>query len=175
MARYKIIQAGDPVLRTPAVPVTVFHKKLAKLVDDMYDILYSKDGGAGLAAPQIGISKRIVVIDCGDGPAELINPEILSKEGEQTGEEGCLSVRGYYGIVKRADIVRVKAFDRKGNEFEIEAEGFTARCIQHEVDHLNGILYTDRVEQGSLFTAEGSEADVRSIREISGKPGSNLD
>lgn len=151
MSRKNILGFGAPVLREIAKPITVFHKKLDKLIDDMIEILCSKEGGAGMAAPQIGVSKRIVVIQTPDGVQELINPEILNQSGEQTGEEACLSLRGYHGIVKRYNYVKIKALNRKAKEIEFSGEGYLARCIQHEIDHLNGILYIDKITPDQFF------------------------
>ena len=165
MAKKRIVTIPDAVLREKAKPVTVFHSKLGRLIDNMIDILYADDGRAGLAAPQIGVSKRISVMDCGDGLIELINPEILERSGSQTGTEGCLSIPGYYGTVERADYVKVKTFDRKGNELLLEAEGFNARCMQHEVDHLDGILYIDHVVEDEYYCDKTNEkADLEAAR-----------
>ena len=137
-----IVQEGDPVLRQVAKPVRKFNKALRKLMDDMLETMYDAPG-VGLAAPQIGISRRIVVADVGDGPFYLVNPEITERSGVQEGYEGCLSVLGWIGEVDRANRVVVHAYDFNGREQWIRAEEFFARCMQHEVDHLNGILYKD--------------------------------
>lgn len=144
-SKYKIVHFGDPVLREKAKPVTVFHHKLHELVDSLTDTLFRSDDGAAIAAPQIGVSKRIVVIDYEDEFLELINPEILSSSGEQSGYEGCLSFPGFIGTVPRAETVSVKYQDRNGNEITIERSGNMARCLQHEIDHLDGILFIDKV------------------------------
>ncbi|WP_103105575.1 peptide deformylase [Brevibacillus reuszeri] len=151
MAEKTIVPFGEPILRKVAKPVVDFNDRLAKLVDDMVDTLYAAEGRAGLAAPQIGILKRVVVMDCGDGLIELINPEILDSHGEQIGPEACLSLPGYSGIVKRSHYVKVKSNTRTGESFILEAEDYLARCIQHEIDHLDGILYVDRIEGTSFF------------------------
>ncbi|GIO04497.1 peptide deformylase [Brevibacillus reuszeri] len=151
MAEKTIVPFGEPILRKVAKPVVDFNDRLAKLVDDMVDTLYAVEGRAGLAAPQIGILKRVVVMDCGDGLIELINPEILESHGEQIGPEACLSLPGYSGIVKRSNYVKVKSNTRTGERFILEAEDYLARCIQHEIDHLDGILYVDRIEGTSFF------------------------
>jgi len=151
MAEKTIVPFGEPILRKIAKPVVDFNDRLAKLVDDMVDTLYAADGRAGLAAPQIGILKRVVVMDCGDGLIELINPEILKSHGEQIGPEACLSLPGYSGIVKRSNYVKVKSNTRTGESFILEVEDYLARCIQHEIDHLDGILYVDRIEGTSFF------------------------
>jgi len=146
-----ILPFGDPVLRKVSKPVENITPRILKLLDDLADTLYSFDEGAGLAAPQIGILRRVIVMDCGDGLIELIDPEIVYLSGEQVGPEGCLSLPGYYGVVKRSQHVKVKTLTRSGKELVIEAEGFLARCIQHEVDHLNGKLYIDHLRENSFF------------------------
>ena len=132
----------DPVLRKISKPVKEVTPKIITLIDDMLDTMYEAMG-VGLAAPQVGILKRIVVIDVGEGPIVLINPEILETSGEQTGDEGCLSVPGKSGVVTRPDHVKVKAFDCEMNEFELIGEGLLARAICHECDHLDGRLFKD--------------------------------
>ncbi|MEG0855061.1 MAG: peptide deformylase [Terrisporobacter sp.] len=146
MAIRKIAQIGEPVLRKKAKVVEKFDKKLIDLLDDMADTMYEADG-VGLAAPQVSILKRVVVIDIGDGLIELINPEIIGTSGEQIDSEGCLSVVGESGDVKRPYVVRVRAQDRNGNTFEIEGEELLARAFCHEIDHLDGILFVDKVER----------------------------
>ena len=145
MALRKIRTLGDPVLEKVAKPVTEVNDKIKELVYDMLDTMYSASG-VGLAAPQIGMLKRIVVIDVGDGPMVLINPEILEKDGEQTGDEGCLSVPGMAGQVTRPNYVKVKALDVNMEEVIYEGEGLLARAFCHEIDHLDGHLYTEFVE-----------------------------
>ncbi len=145
MAIRKIVKLGeDDVLRKHARRVDKFDKRLATLLDDMADTLYEADG-AGLAAPQVGILKRAVVIDVGEGLIELVNPEILSSEGEQMCIEGCLSVPGRRGRVLRPEKVLVHAQDRRGKHIELEGEGFLANAICHELDHLDGVLYVDKM------------------------------
>ena len=145
MAIRKIVELGqDDVLRKRARKVDKFDKRLWTLMDDMADTMYEADG-AGLAAPQVGILKRVVVIDVGEGLIELVNPEILETEGTQMCIEGCLSVPGRRGRVERPEKVRVHAQDRKGNHIELEGEGFLANAICHELDHLDGIMYTDKM------------------------------
>lgn len=151
MAEKTIVPFGDPILRKIAKPVDQVSPKIIKLLDDMADTIYAAEGRAGLAAPQVGILRRVVVMDCGDGLIELINPEILELKGEQTGPEGCLSFPGYTGIVKRAKSVKIKSLNRQGEPFTMEAEDYLARCIQHEVDHLNGILFIDHVQDRYLY------------------------
>ena len=149
MAIREIREKGDEILYKKCKAVVKFDEKLHILLDDMYETMQSRDG-VGLAAPQVGILKRAVVIDVGDGKIELINPEIVEESGEQTGSEGCLSVPGKSGMVPRAQKVKVKAFNENMEEFEMEAEGLLARCILHENDHLDGIVYVDKVE-GKLY------------------------
>ena len=135
----------DPVLRKISKPVKEVTPKIITLIDDMLDTMYEAMG-VGLAAPQVGILKRIVVIDVGEGPIVLINPEILETSGEQTGDEGCLSVPGMAGQVTRPNYVKVKAMDEDMNEVEYEGEGLLARAFCHEIDHLDGHLYVEKVE-----------------------------
>ena len=147
MAIRKIVKLGeDEVLRKHCRKVDKFDKRLHVLLDDMADTMYEADG-AGLAAPQVGILKRVVVIDVGEGLIELINPEIIAEEGEQDGPEGCLSVPDLYGMVKRPMKVTVRFQDRNGNWVERTAEGFTARAFCHEIDHLSGHLFKEKVSQ----------------------------
>ena len=136
MAIRQIAKIGEPVLRKKAKVVTKFDEKLVELLD-----------GVGLAAPQVSILKRVVVIDVGEGLLELVNPEIIATSGEQIDAEGCLSVPGEDGEVKRPYVVRVRAQDRNGNTFEIEGEELLARAFCHEIDHLDGILFVDKVEK----------------------------
>ena len=143
MAIRTILTEGDPKLTKVCHPVTKFDQKLADLLDDMVETLEAS-GGVGLAAPQIGILRRVVVVDDDGELIELVNPEILETSGEQDGMEGCLSVPGRYGMVKRPEFVRLRAQDRDGNWFEAEGEGLTARCFAHECDHLDGHIYTER-------------------------------
>ena len=142
MALRKILTQEEAALHKVCREVTKFDDKLFELLDDMTETLYDANG-VGLAAPQIGILRRIVVIDTGDEVIEMINPEILETEGEQDGMEGCLSVPGEFWLVKRPNRVKATAQDRDGNWYEIEAEGLIARCICHECDHLDGHLYTE--------------------------------
>lgn len=144
MAIREIRKKGDEILRKVCKPVKEVNKKIRELLDDMLDTMYEADG-VGLAAPQVGILKRIVVIDVGEGPIELINPEKLEESGEQVHAEGCLSIPGIYGEVKRPERVVVKALDRDGKEQRIEATGMLAIAVCHEIDHLDGILFEDRV------------------------------
>jgi peptide deformylase len=143
-----IVKDPDPVLREIAKPVKEVTPRIRKLLADMAETMYDANG-VGLAAPQIGISKRVIVVDPQDGETGLIgmvNPEIVEAEGEQLGPEGCLSIPGLNGEVKRYMRIRVKGLDENGEERIIDAEGFLARIFQHEIDHLNGILFTDIAE-----------------------------
>lgn len=142
----KIMIIGNDVLRGVCRPVTKFNDiRLPLLLKDMAEAMY-RENGVGLAAPQIGIRRRMVVVDVGEGLIELVNPEITRSEGSVGAVEGCLSVPGRRGYVMRAEKVHVKAQDRKGEHFELDAEGLLARCLQHEIDHLDGVLYVDRME-----------------------------
>lgn len=150
----QILPFGDPVLRKNAKPVTELNAKTLKVLDDMAETLYAREGRAGLAAPQIGLLRRLVVMDCGDGLIELINPEIVEAKGEQLGPEACLSFPGYAGIVKRAQFVKVTTLTRSGETITLDAEGYLARCMQHEIDHLNGVLFVDHVRDKWLYHEE---------------------
>ena len=146
----------DPVLRKISKPVKEVTPKIITLIDDMLDTMYEAMG-VGLAAPQVGILKRIVVIDVGEGPIVLINPEIIEEEGSQTGQEGCLSVPGKAGIVTRPQKVKVKALDENMEEFVLEGEDLLARAICHECAHLHGQLYVSLVEGKLMDTTEEVE------------------
>lgn len=141
MGRRRILTEKDPALHKVCRPVTDFNGKLWKLLDDMAETL-EEANGVGLAAPQVGILRRVVVIDTGSEILELVNPEILETSGEQEGAEGCLSVPGKYGLVKRPNYVKLRAQDRNGDWFEAEGEELMARAFCHETDHLDGKLYT---------------------------------
>lgn len=143
MAKRIILQSHDPILFKKCRPVEAFDEKLAILLDDMRETLEAADG-AGLAAPQVAVLKRVCVVSTEDGYYELVNPELKSASGEQTGIEGCLSVKGKYGTVTRADKITVIAYDRYGKKKKYKVEGFTARAFQHEMDHLDGVLYTSK-------------------------------
>lgn len=145
MALRTIRVQGDPVLTKKSRPVEQMTPRISELITDMLDTMYDAMG-VGLAAPQVGILKRIVVIDVGEGPIVLINPEILETGGEQTGDEGCLSVPGMAGQVTRPNYVKVKAFDVNMNEVIYEGEELLARAFCHEIDHLDGKMYTELVE-----------------------------
>ena len=142
----KILTDKDPALHKVCKPVENFDRKLHKLLDDMAETMVDANG-VGLAAPQVGILRRVVVVDTGDGVLELVNPELIETSGEQEGAEGCLSVPGKYGLVKRPYIAKVRAQDRDGNWFEAEGEELIARCFCHELDHLDGIVYTQVMER----------------------------
>ena len=159
MAIKIIVKDPDPVLREMCKPVAKINSNIHKLLNDMADTMYDAEG-VGLAAPQIGILKRVIVMDVGDehGLIELINPEVIEKEGEQFGPEGCLSIPGKTGDVRRAQRVKVKGLDRDGNEIVIEGTDLLARCILHEVDHLNGVLYTDLAEKMYRGEQHGGES-----------------
>ena len=144
MAIREIREKGDEILYKKCKAVVKFDEKLHILLDDMYEAMQSRDG-VGLAAPQVGILKRAVVIDVGDGKIELINPEIVEESGEQTGSEGCLSVPGVFGEVTRPNVVTVKAQDRDGKWFKITGKELLARAFCHEIEHLDGKLFLDRV------------------------------
>lgn len=146
MALRNILTEEDPTLRKVSRPVTKFDDRLHELLDDMAETLEDARG-VGLAAPQVGILRRVVVVDVGEEIMELINPEIISQSGEQTGMEGCLSVPGKYGIVTRPNVVKVRAQDRFGEWYEAEGEELIARAFCHELEHLDGHLYVDKVER----------------------------
>ena len=143
MAIRNVVQVGDEVLRGKCFPVEVFDEKLWTLLEDMKDTV-KKEQGAGLAAPQVGVLRRVVVVDVEEGYFEFINPVILQQKGEQSGWEGCLSVRGKSGIVSRPMKVTLSYQDRNGEKYILKAKGFFARAICHELDHLDGILYIDK-------------------------------
>ena len=157
MAIREIRVLGDDVLTKHCKEITKMSIRTKILIEDMLDTMYEAMG-VGLAAPQVGVLKRIVVIDVGEGPIILINPEILETSGEQTGDEGCLSVPGKCGQVTRADHVKAKALNENMEEYVIEADGLLARCILHECDHLDGKLYVDLVE-GELQDTAGEDEE----------------
>lgn len=146
MAIRKIMTEKDSALHKVCRPVTDFNGRLHRLLDDLAETL-DEAQGAGLAAPQVGILRRVVVIDVGEGLMELVNPEIVEQDGEQDGPEGCLSVPGKWGLVKRPNHVKVRAQDRNGQWFEAEGDGLLARCFCHELEHLDGHLYTEKVSR----------------------------
>ena len=155
MALRKIREIGEDCLRCVCKEVPEITPRIEELVEDLLDTMYDADG-VGLAAPQVGIRKRIAVVDVGEGPVILINPEVTFSEGEQTGYEGCLSVPGKCGQVTRPNHIKVKTMNLEGETVEIEGEEFFARALLHEMDHLDGILYVDKVE-GELMNVEVEE------------------
>jgi peptide deformylase len=159
MAPYSIRVVGDPVLRQRASEVTTIDGRLAKLADDMIVTMYEAPG-VGLAAPQVGVEKRLFVYDVGDGPRTLINPEIVESDGEWTYEEGCLSVPGLSWEIVRPKQVHLRGLDLAGNEVSIEADELLARCFQHELDHLDGVLLLERLDPDTRRQA------LKTIREM---------
>jgi peptide deformylase len=145
MAIRNIIKKGDETLKKHSKEVKEINSRILDLLDDLRDTLYDQGNGVGLAAPQVGILKRVIVIDVGDGPVALINPEIISGEGEQIDEEGCLSIPGKGGSVLRPYKVKVKALNEKGEEVMVEGEELFARALCHEIDHLEGVLFVDKI------------------------------
>ena len=163
MALRKIVLQGDECLTKVCRPVTDFHGRLHTLLDDMTDTLLDS-GGVGLAAPQVGILRRVcVVLNEDDEVIELVNPEIIFTDGEQTGLEGCLSVPGKYGVVTRPEVVRVRAQDRNGDFFEVEDSDLTARCFCHEIEHLDGHLFIEHTDR--LMTEEELQEFIRQQEE----------
>ena len=156
MALRTILTTREPALHKTCKPVTDFNARLHKLLDDMHETL-AQANGVGLAAPQVGILRRVVLVDNGEEVLELINPTLVETSGEQVGPEGCLSVPGKYGLVKRPNYAKVRAQDRYGNWYEADGEGLTARCFCHELDHLDGIVYTEVMER--FLTDEELDAD----------------
>ena len=146
MAVYRIIGVGEDILRTKALEVKSVTSNIHKLLDNLAETMYDAEG-VGLAAPQIGVPKRVAVIDTGDGLVELINPVIIQRQGEVVEQEACLSIPKMVGDVKRAKKVLVQALDREGVLMEYEAEGLMARAFQHEIDHLDGVLFIDLAEK----------------------------
>lgn len=155
MAERMIVRLGDPILRERSKSVPAVTTNIEKILNDMTHTIYAEKGRAGLAAIQIGIAKRLIVMDCDHRLIELINPQIIEMSGEQKGPEACLSIPGIIGIVNRAEYVKVKTWNRAGEEVTMEAEGFLARCFQHEIDHLDGILYIDYVDE--LYSASSGK------------------
>ena len=156
MGLRKILTDKEPALHKVCKEVTSFDSKLHKLLDDMHETL-ADSGGVGLAAPQVGILRRVVLVDNGTEVLELVNPTLVETDGIQEGAEGCLSIPGKYGLVKRPYYAKVRAQDRNGNWFEADGEELTARCFCHELDHLDGILYTQVMDR--LLTEEELERD----------------
>ena len=145
MSVLDIRRAGDPVLKEKAKPVDKITKTVRLLLDNMAQTMLNADG-VGLAAPQVGVSLRVIVVDVGEGLIELINPVIVASEGCETGTEGCLSVPGMYGEVERYTTVTVQGLDRQGNPVSVQGSGLLARALQHEIDHLDGILFVERAQ-----------------------------
>lgn len=143
MAVFNVVTEGEGVLREKAVPVRKITPSIHKLLDNMRDTMYAYKG-VGLAAPQIGVSKRVIVVDVGEGLLELVNPKIIESQGEERGTEGCLSVPGVVGDVIRAARVTVTGWNRHGETVTVRADGFFARALQHEIDHLDGVLFIDK-------------------------------
>lgn len=146
MSVYKIVTVPDPILRQKAQKVEKVNDGVIRVLENMRDTMYAADG-VGLAAPQIGVSKRMIVIDPGDQLIEMINPEIIAREGEQTAREGCLSVPDLVGWCKRSQKITVRGINREGEEIEMQAADMLARVFQHEIDHLDGILFPDKAIQ----------------------------
>ena len=159
MALRNLVLEGDPLLRKTSRPVEEITPRIIKLLDDMPDTMYYGGRGIGIAAPQVGVLRRVFIVDVGDehGLIEFINPEILEVSGSQTDNEGCLSVPGKTCEVERPSHIKVKAMDRNGNEFELEADDLLARCICHENDHLNGILFIDKSVDGKIYNTADLE------------------
>lgn len=157
MAIRQIRVQGDEVLEKVCRPVKKITPRIATLIEDMIDTMYEYDG-VGLAAPQVGILRRIAVIDIGEGPIVLVNPEVIETSGEQTGEEGCLSLPGKSGQVTRPNYAKVRAFNENMEEYEVEGEELLARALLHEIDHLDGHMYTEKVE-GVLHDVNYGEED----------------
>ena len=157
MGLRKILTADEPALHKVCRPVEKFDWRLRKLLDDMKETL-AQANGVGLAAPQVGILRRVVIVDTGEEILELVNPELLETDGEQEGAEGCLSVPGKYGLVKRPYYAKVRAQNRDGEWFEAEGEELIARCFCHELDHLDGIVYTEIMER--FLTEEELNAEA---------------
>ncbi len=167
MAIRTILTEGEPALTKKCHPVTKFDGKLADLLDDLKETL-ARANGLGLAAPQVGILRRaVIVVDGDDQMLELVNPEIVDQKGEQDGLEGCLSVPGKWGYVKRPEWVKVKAQDRTGQWFEVEGTGITARCFCHELAHLDGHLYVELTDR--LYTGEELDAMMAEEEQQEGK------
>ena len=159
MALSNLVIEGDPLLRKTSRPVDEITPRIIKLLDDLADTMYYENRGIGIAAPQVGVLRRVFIVDVGDehGKVEFINPEILETSVSQTDNEGCLSVPGKTCPVERANYVKAKALDRDGNEFIVEGEGLFARCVLHEYDHLDGILFIDKSADGKVYDIESEE------------------
>lgn len=168
MAKRKIVTIGDAKLRKVSKPVTKFNARLQTLLDDMVDTM-RENNGAGLAAPQVGILKRCCVVEVGDQVYQLVNPEIISQEGEQAGPEGCLSVPQRSGFVRRPQKVTVRAQNAKGETFEVTGEDLMARAFCHEIDHLDGKLYIDIMDH-EIFADDDEDEDEYEEYDDGGEP-----
>ena len=157
MALRKIRIQGDSVLTKVCRPVEKMTPRIKTLIEDMLDTMYDADG-VGLAAPQVGVLRRVVVIDVGEGPIVMVNPEIIESDGSQTGEEGCLSLPGKSGVVTRPNHVKARAYNENMELYEIEGEELLARAICHELDHLDGVMYVDLVE-GDIYDVTAEDED----------------
>ena len=155
MAVLPILKVGNPILKKQSNPISKIDKNIKNLIQDMFDTLAEAEG-VGLAAPQVGENVRLIVLNMGDGPFEIINPVIIDEVGEQVGVEGCLSVPGFYGDVTRFLQVTVGGINSKGKKVKVTGEGLLARALQHEIDHLDGVLYLDRAE--ALYKQEPESA-----------------
>ena len=155
MAVLPILKVGNPILKKQSNPISKIDKNIKKLIQDMFDTMAEAEG-VGLAAPQVGENVRLIVLNMGDGPFEIINPVIIDEVGEQVGVEGCLSVPGFYGDVTRFLQVTVGGINSKGKKVKVTGEGLLARALQHEIDHLDGVLYLDRAE--ALYKQEPESA-----------------
>lgn len=155
MAVLPILKVGNPILKKQSNPISKIDKNIKKLIQDMFDTMAEAEG-VGLAAPQVGENVRLIVLNMGDGPFEIINPVIVDEVGEQVGVEGCLSVPGFYGDVTRFLQVTVGGINSKGKKVKVTGEGLLARALQHEIDHLDGVLYLDRAE--ALYKQEPESA-----------------
>lgn len=155
MAVLPILKVGNPILKKQSNPISKIDKNIKNLIQDMFDTMAEAEG-VGLAAPQVGENVRLIVLNMGDGPFEIINPVIIDEVGEQVGVEGCLSVPGFYGDVTRFLQVTVGGINSKGKKVKVSGEGLLARALQHEIDHLDGVLYLDRAE--ALYKQEPESA-----------------
>ena len=171
MATRKIVEIGDDKLRKHCKPVEKFDLRLKILLKDMAETMYKNDG-AGLAAPQVGILKRACVVDAGDHLYELVNPVVVTREGEQEGPEGCLSIPGRAGVVKRPMHVVVQAQNAKGEPIEVIGDGFLARALCHEIDHLDGVLYVDIMERELVLEEEEDDGATAATPDAPAKPNS---
>jgi peptide deformylase len=162
MAILQIVQLGDPILRTPTVPVRRFDRVLGRLLDDMTETMRDAPG-VGLAGNQVGRSERVAVIEIEGRHIELVNPELVRVAGEQTDLEGCLSVAGFYAETTRGERATVKALDRRGRPVRVTGKGFLARALQHELDHLDGRLYLDRIPSHDALRRVGEDGELGDI------------